>query len=487
MTDGKPPRRSLGERESTASARAVTEAILGDLAKAERGVVVDSPPGAGKSTLVVAAAASLAERGERVMVVGQTNEQVDDLVDRLASEHGVLQIGRLSAQDYTPTPRVARHPNVTARTSVADLADHPLVIATAAKWAMLANTGLANTGLANTGLANTGLTSSGGTGPGIRWPWAIVDEAYQMRSDALLRIACLFDKALFVGDPGQLDPFSTVETERWLGLNWDPMSSAVAVLLTNNPGIPVHTLPVSWRLPATAAPVVSAAFYPFSGFSAATELSDRAMRWNTEPFGMSSFDLALQTAADTGWALYELPHRHALRTDAEAVGACAELAARLLLRGAVAVSERGAHPVTADRIAIGVAHRDQAAAVKRALRDRALAYPVLSEPEQDVTRVVADTANRLQGREFDVTIMLHPLSGRRDATAFHLEAGRLCVLASRHRHACVVVARAGIPELLDAHPSAEPVHLGVPVKFPDGWEAHQSFMAHLSRFRVPGK
>jgi hypothetical protein len=47
-----------------------------------------------------------------------------------------------------------------------------------------------------------------------------------------------------------------------------------------------------------------------------------------------------------------------------------------------------------------------------------------------------------------------------------------------------VVARAGIPELLDAHPSAEPVHLGVPVKFPDGWEAHQAFMAHLARHRV---
>ena len=465
-----------GERESTVSARAVTEAILGDLAKAERGVVVDSPPGAGKSTLVVAAAASLAERGERVMVVGQTNDQVDDLIDRMASEHGVLRIGRLSAQDYTPAPRVAGHANVTVRTAVADLIDHPLVIATAAKWALLDTE--------------------------TRWPWAIIDEAYQMRSDSLLRIARLFDKALFVGDPGQLDPFSTVETERWLGLNWDPMSSAVAVLLTNNPGIPVHTLPVSWRLPATAAPVVSAAFYPFSGFTAATELSDRAMRWTTRPFGLTSLDLALQSAADTGWALYELPHRHTLRTDAEAVDACAELAARVLLRGAVAVSEQGAHDVTADRIAIGVAHRDQAAAVRRALRARAAAYPVLSgsalgndnagpgntgsgNSGRDVTKVVADTANRLQGREFDVMIMLHPLSGRRDATAFHLEAGRLCVLASRHRHACVVVARAGIPELLDAHPSAEPVHLGVPVKFPDGWEAQQSFMAHLARYRVP--
>ena len=450
--------------DAAASARAVTDAILADLAKAERGVVVDSPPGAGKSTLVVAAAASLAERGERVMVVGQTNDQVDDLIDRMASEHGVLRIGRLSAQDYTPARRVARHQNVTARTAVADLVDHPLVIATAAKWATLTNTGLDTE---------------------ARWPWAIIDEAYQMRSDSLLRIARLFDKALFVGDPGQLDPFSTVETERWLGLDWDPMSSAVAVLLTNNPGIPVHTLPVSWRLPATAAPVISAAFYPFSGFTAATELSDRAMRWATHPFGMTAFDRALQTAADTGWALYELPHRHTLRTDAEAVEACAELAARVLLRGAVAVSERDQHDVTADRIAIGVAHRDQAAAVKRALRARAAAYPVLSNTGRDVTKVVADTANRLQGREFDVLIMLHPLSGRRDATAFHLEAGRLCVLASRHRHACVVGARAGIPELLDAHPSAEPVHLGVPVKFPDGWEAQQSFMAHLARYRVP--
>ena len=446
--------------DAAASARAVTEAILGDLAKAERGVVVDSPPGAGKSTLVVAAAASLAERGERVIVVGQTNEQVDDLIDRLASEHGVLRIGRLSAQDYIPADRVVVHRSVTVSSSIADLSEHPLIIATAAKWAMLS------------------------AEPGTRRPWAIVDEAYQMRSDALLRIAHLFDKALFVGDPGQLDPFSTVETERWLGLHWDPMSSAVAVLLVNNPGIPVHTLPVSWRLPATAAPVVSSAFYPFSGFTAATELSDRGMRWNTQPFGMTSVDLALQTAADSGWALYELPHRHALRTDGEAVDACAELAARALLRGAVTTSERGQHSVTSTRIAIGVAHRDQAAAVRRALRARALTYPVLGA---SLAGVVADTANRLQGREFDLTIMLHPLSGRRDATAFHLEAGRLCVLASRHRHACVVVARAGIPELLDAHPSAEPVHLGVPVKFPDGWEAHHSFMAHLSRFRVPSE
>ena len=122
----------------------------------------------------------------------------------------------------------------------------------------------------------------------------------------------------------------------------------------------------------------------------------------------------------------------------------------------------------ASRIAIGAAHRDQVAAIRSFLPPSA-------------AEVTVDTANRLQGREYDLTVVLHPLSGRQDATAFHLESGRLCVLTSRHRHACVVVARAGIADLLDAHPSTEPVHIGVPEKFPDGWEANQAMLAHLHR------
>src|SRR5690606_13154301 len=132
------------------------------------------------------------------------------------------------------------------RSKVTELDGASILIGTAAKWA----------------------TVTEGS-----WPWAIIDEAYQMRSDALLRVAGRFDRALFVGDPGQLDPFSTVETSRWAGLTWDPMQSAVAVLLKNNPELPVHRLPVSWRLPASAAPVVAEAFYPFTGFRAGTTAS----------------------------------------------------------------------------------------------------------------------------------------------------------------------------------------------------------------------
>ncbi|PWU59451.1 helicase [Micromonospora globispora] len=427
-------------------AERVITAVLSDLRSGEhRGVVVDSPPGAGKSTLVVRAATDLAAAGEPLIIVAQTNEQVDDLIDRLARKASELRIGRLSATDYRPSDRVKDHDTVRVAAKVTDLGGPAVIIGTAAKWATVAD--------------------------GC-WPWAIVDEAYQMRSDALLRVAARFERALFVGDPGQLDPFSTVETARWTGLSWDPMQSAVATLLRHNPELPVHRLPVSWRLPASAAPVVAAAFYPFTGFRAGTGPADRGLTFTAAGPG-DAVDAAVEVAARTGWGLYELPARQTLRTDTEAAAACAELALRVLRRGAVAVSEQAPDgaAVTADRIAIGAAHRDQVAAIRAQLGDTGAGITV-------------DTANRLQGREYDVTIVLHPLSGRRDATAFHLESGRLCVLTSRHRQACIVVARAGIPELLDEHPSTERVHLDVPVKFPDGWEANQTMLAHLAAHRA---
>ncbi|MEH1013537.1 AAA family ATPase [Micromonospora sp. CPCC 206060] len=427
-------------------AERVVTAVLADLRSGEhRGVVVDSPPGAGKSTLVVRAATELAGAGEPLIVVAQTNEQVDDLIDRLAQKAPELRIGRLSATEYQPTERITRHPTVKVGAKVAQLDQPAVIIGTAAKWATVTES---------------------------TWPWAIVDEAYQMRSDALLRVAGRFERALFVGDPGQLDPFSTVETARWTGLTWDPMQSAVAVLLRHNPDLPVHRLPVSWRLPASAAPVVAAAFYPFTPFRAGTGPDERILTL-TGPGPGDRLDATVELAASTGWALYELPARHTPRTDIEAVSACAALARRILERGAMAYSSGVTSPVDGARIAVGAAHRDQVAAIRAQLGEAAAG-------------VTVDTANRLQGREYDVTIVLHPLSGRRDATAFHLETGRLCVLTSRHRHACIVVARAGIAELLDAHPSTEPVHLDVPIKFPDGWEANQSILGKLMSIPLQG-
>ncbi|MFI7006918.1 AAA domain-containing protein [Streptomyces sp. NPDC050145] len=432
-----------------AEASRATEGILRDTLHGDaRGVVVDSPPGAGKSTLVVRAALELADAGRPLMIVAQTNAQVDDLVVRLHDKSPELPVGRLHSSDADAYDKALDDlPNVRTSAKAGDLAPLPVVISTAAKWAHVK----------------------------VDDPWrhAIVDEAYQMRSDALLAVAGLFERALFVGDPGQLDPFSIVGSEQWAGLSYDPSASAVSTLLAHNPELPQHRLPVSWRLPATAAPLVSKAFYPFTEFRSGTDEGDRALDFRVPSDG-SGPDRVIDEAARSGWGLLELPAAHTPRTDPEAVRAVALVVRRLLDRGGVTYSEREPREgaLTADRICVGTAHRDQAAAVRAALA------------ELDVTGVTVDTANRLQGMEFDVTVVLHPLSGRPDATAFHLETGRLCVLASRHRHACIVISRAGIPDLLDAHPATDPVQLGVTVKFPDGWEANHAVLERLSRHRV---
>ncbi|MFJ5935881.1 AAA domain-containing protein [Streptomyces sp. NPDC093071] len=435
--------------DPSAEAGRATAAILADtLHGSSRGVVVDSPPGAGKSTLVVRAALELAAAGRPLMVVAQTNAQVDDLVLRLAEKEPDLEVGRLHSSDSDPYDKALDDlENVRKSAKAGDLAGLPVVISTAAKWGHVKNV--------------------------EPWAHAIVDEAYQMRSDALLAVAGLFKRALFVGDPGQLDPFSVVGAEQWAGLTYDPSASAVSTLLAHNPELPQHRLPVSWRLPASAAPLVSDAFYPYTPFRSGTGHGDRKLSFGVPSDG-SGPDRVLDEAAESGWGLLELPARHTPRTDPEAVGAIALVVRRLLDRGGAAVSERAEHPVplTPDRIAVGTAHRDQAAAVRAALADLG------------VSGVTVDTANRLQGREYDVTVVLHPLSGRPDATAFHLETGRLCVLASRHRHACVVVCRAGVAELLDEHPSTEPVRLGAAVSFPDGWEANHAVLSHLGEHRV---
>ncbi len=285
------------------------------------------------------AAAELADAGEKVMVIAQTNEQVDDLTDRLAAARPGLAIGRLSGRERVHPVRARdRPPEVTVSAKLADLAGCPVVLGTAHKWATVRAE--------------------------AAWPWAIVDEAYQMRSDLLLRVAGPVRPRAVRRRPRPARPvLARWPDQRWTGLTWDPMQSAVAVLLRHNPDIPVHPLPVSWRLPASAAPVVAEAFYPFTGFRAATGREQRRVEFSARPFGRNALDTPLETAADPAGRCTSCPARHTVRTDAEAVAACAALAARVLQRGAISYSERSVAgaPVTADRIAVGTAHRDQAA------------------------------------------------------------------------------------------------------------------------------
>lgn len=426
-------------------------------------VLAEAPPGAGKSTLTCSVAQRLVTHQSdlQLPIVTQTNEQADDIVRSLHKRYPTLTIGRLTGGGGPSAAVQALLSTIVRADSHVDSSSLSLarvVVGTARKWqyerARLAPMGR-------------------------QFPIALIDEAYQMRSDALLGVATLFETLFCVGDPGQIDPFSTIDDSIWRGLPYSPTRSAMGTLRAFHPDLEPIQLPTSWRLPPSAAGIVSTAFYPYAGFTAGTEASQRSLTLKGRSRQAGPADSLLEAAATTGWAYLELPERITVRTDDEIAAALASLVRTARLRAGTVVDELtpDGYPLTLDRVAVITAHNDQVAAVRYHLQ--------LAGEDPDA--VVVSTANKIQGREYDLVLVWHPLAGRRDATTFHLEAGRMCVMLSRHRHACVVVGRSGADRLLAEFPDSDPIFLDEPEKFPDGWQANYEVLRFLSGHSVPAR
>jgi hypothetical protein len=302
----------------------------------------------------------------------------------------------------------------------------------------------------------------------------LIDESYQADAARYFAAAGLAPLHLLVGDSGQISPFSTIsDPYRWRGLPEDPLQTAVGVLRRNHPDTPVHGLPITRRLDARAA-AVARAFYPELSFAAAVLPGVRELALGRAA-RRSPLDAALEAAARHGWADVRLPRAPVLPADPETVELIADLVGRLFERGArVRCERRNPAPLEQAQVAVGVSHNDQKDRLRLALHERGL------------SGVVVETANKLQGLEFEVVVAWHPLAALAEADAFHLEPGRLCVLLTRHRQACLVVGRQGDEELLDdGVPPSPPAYLGrADDPLLDGWAAHRQVYEALGPFRL---
>src|SRR5690606_5035492 len=93
--------------------------------------------------------------------------------------------------------------------------------------------------------------------------------------------------------------------------------------------------------------------------------------------------------------------------------------------------------------------------------------------------VVVDTPERWQGLERPVMIAVHPLSGVVHPSAFDLETGRLCVMASRHRAGLVLVTRDHLRSTLETHIPAAEQAIGRPDVTGRGHAQHLGFWERL--------
>ena len=128
-------------------------------------------------------------------------------------------------------------------------------------------------------------------------------------------------------------------------------------------------------------------------------------------------------------------HGPPIEVDREIAVVAAMVVEELLAAGATRRLPKETRPLTSADIGVTSSHRVMNAALGDALGGRA-------------NEVRIDTPERWQGLERPVVIAIHPLSGVIDPSAFDLETGRLCVMASRHQAGLILITRDHVIETL---------------------------------------
>ena len=137
----------------------------------------------------------------------------------------------------------------------------------------------------------------------------LIDESYQANSSQYLNVGGLAPTHLLVGDPGQIEPFTTLpDGDYYKGLPEDPVQPAVTALLRFHPNTPVHRLPITRRLAPSAASVAKA-FYPGHIFKPAVLPGVRKVKFLSQSRvgAKATIRAAVEHAAKTGWAYADLP------------------------------------------------------------------------------------------------------------------------------------------------------------------------------------
>jgi hypothetical protein len=405
-------------------------------------VRLDSPPGAGKTGVAERLALQSLLLKERSMVVSQTNEQAFDIARRLGRAYPQENFHLFTRSGLLLPPDLSAIANLSVVTNSNALPTGPCaVIANAAKWSWIQD-------------------------PAPRFDLQIVDEAFQLTDGRFHQIAGLAQRVVLIGDPGQIAPVVACEVERWKGEPSGPHTPCPRALTHRHPGILQLSLPVSRRLVEDTVQIVQPAFYPELRFVALSSDGERGIRMRAA--GATASDAPLNVIArGASLAMAELPAQMTGEVDEELASVIVNMIERFIARGAEIFDRSRTHQLTPTMIGVVCAHVSQVNAVRERL-------------PAALSQVFVETADRFQGLERPLMLVHHPLSGRADATEFHLDAGRLCVMMSRHSVSCCLVGRAGIDRLLHRYTPTGTRVLGVDQDYEyEGWRAQMLVMEQL--------
>jgi hypothetical protein len=402
---------------------------------AGRVAIVKAPPGSGKTHTLIEVLSALATDA-RIAVAAQTNNQADDICRRFAGAHPEMSVVRFaSASTVPPTDFPSAVRWITDKDCLPVGAG--VTVGTTAKWSL------------------TDVTGS--------YDLLAVDEAWQMAWADLMQCSTVSARFLLIGDPGQIPPVVSIDVRRWETSHRAPHAAAPEVVLGEAAFEPhrfVGSLPACRRLPHESVEFVKP-FYDFD-FEAYV------------PLGASGLELPCghRWAGQLGAGrpqMLTIPtpqHGPPIEADRELAQAAADIVAELLAAVSATRISGITRPLVPANIGITSTHRVMNAALSSALGSTA-------------NEVRVDTPERWQGLERPVMIAVHPLSGVVDPSAFDLETGRLCVMASRHQAGLILLTRNHVGDTLRNYIPSAGQSPGRPDVVGRGHDAHLEFWGQL--------
>jgi hypothetical protein len=401
------------QEELQAQVAATSAQLIRHVRDEERLAVVQAPPGSGKTYLLLQAVKAAYDRKQRVAIATQTRAQADDICRRL-SAMGLPGI-RFVAQDGLGS---TQPPGISAIAKHQQLpTDRCIVVGTTAKWGLIEL--------------------------GHPFDVLFVEEAWQMGWADFMLLGQVSERFVLIGDPGQIPPVVSIDASRWETAPRPPHRPAPELILQEHrKDALVLSLPATRRLPSSTADLVRP-FYDFqfgcwAGPGERELLPERAVRGK-----MSAVAARLYKTSVVGVTLPTPDGGPPLECDDEIADLAVASVRAILSAQPDYLMDGRRQPLTPSDIGLCATHHVMNAAIALRL-------------DKKLDGVGIDTPERWQGLERKVMVVVHPLSGVVQPSAFDLETGRLCVMASRHQISLVVVSRDHLSGTLDNHmPSAE--------------------------------
>lgn len=392
--------------------RVMNEALHAALVQREPIVLVDSPPGAGKTWFCEHLIAyAIGHANLRVCYVAPKVDQGADMARRLSASGATLRIEVLAGKDRS----------------------RPADLDAAVRWTSDASSVGGRGSLLITNPHKLAHSRDRLSQP---FDVLLVDEAYQVSAREFVPIAHLAPVIVMVGDPGQLPPTITIDTKEFetdgARMHWP----APREVLRNHPATPVFKIPASRRLVADTVRIVQPTFYPDLKFVSAAEDRDRRLRFAAAGL-RDAIDQALDSISEgKSIVAITIPGEPPPADDRDPAveEVCGRIVARVLQRGG---RWEGRTDLGEAQIGVVDSHVLSGNSIRAQLQ------------RQGNPGVRVATPELWQGQEVPLMLLKHPLSiGAAAPGEFELDPGRFCVMLSRHLLGSIIVTRESVESAL---------------------------------------